>query len=156
TMTTRLFSLVADQTAVFTLTNLPVGSVTFGEQVYTGACGLPPIRGLTWAATPITVTLQAGVPVTLRFELHRVDMGGQVAIQTNFPDPAQAFKEPLINSPRGTTPDDITAGPDNSVWFTDPATHFVGRIGSPTDAFPEEVHRVFIGLASRPTGIVTG
>ena len=83
----RQFPLSPSQTAVFSLTGLPTGNVTISEQVFTVACAMTGTQAPTWIADPVMVTLQAGTPVDVAFNLRRVDGGGQVNVSTNFPQP---------------------------------------------------------------------
>ncbi len=111
----RSITLIPQQPTVFTLNNLPVGTITFTQQVFTIACSMvtattPP----TWITDPVTVSLAAGVPVDLSFALRRVDGGGQVTIHDDFPANANAFSPLNV----GTVSLFLTTGPDGNVWYT--------------------------------------
>ena len=93
TAVVRQFPLSPSQTAVFSLSGLPTGSVTVTEQVFTVACAMTATAMPTWIADPVMVTLQAGVPVNIAFNLRRADAGGQINVSTNFPQPPGTFQE---------------------------------------------------------------
>jgi streptogramin lyase len=112
----RSITLVPQQPTVFTLTGLPLGIVTFTQQVFTIACSMvtattPP----TWITDPVTVTLAAGLQVDLSFALRRVDGGGQVTIHDDFP--ASANQISFVNV--GILSLNLATGPDGNIWFTD-------------------------------------
>jgi virginiamycin B lyase len=116
TAVVRQITLVPQQPTVFTLTGLPVGVVTFTQQVYTVACSavVSGTTPATWITDPVTVTLAAGGPVDLQFALRRVDAGGQVTIHDDFPvSPNQITLVPV-----GVLSLFITTGPDGNLWFT--------------------------------------
>src|SRR6185436_5166133 len=97
---TRQFPLSPSQPAVFSLSGLPTGNVTVSEQVFTVACGTAGMTAV-WVADPVMVTLQAGTPVSITFNLRRVDAGGQINVSTNFPQPSGSFQEFFAGSPTG-------------------------------------------------------
>src|SRR6185436_5051394 len=90
---TRQFPLSPSQPAVFSLSGLPTGNVTVSEQVFTVACAMTGGMAATWVADPVMVTLQAGTPVSITFNLRRADTGGQINVSTNFPQPSGSFQE---------------------------------------------------------------
>jgi streptogramin lyase len=111
----RSITLVPQQPTVFVLNNLPAGTVTFTQQVFTVACSMvtattPP----TWISDPVTVTLAVGVPVDLSFALRRVDGGGQVTIHDDFPVSPNQIS--LIDV--GVHSLLLATGPDGNMWFT--------------------------------------
>jgi streptogramin lyase len=126
----RQFPLLPSQTAVFSLTGLPTGNVTISEQVFTVACAMTGAQAPTWIADPVMVTLQAGTPVDVAFNLRRVDGGGQVNVSTNFPQPPGTFQE-FSASPMPT--DQIillVAGPDDAIWFTNLTNNSIDRMST--------------------------
>ena len=108
------FPVTPGQLGVFDLKNLPFGMVTLVEQAFTATCPVAPGTAPNWASSPVTVTLTAGVPIALTFNLVRVDNGGQVTATTNFPPPANQLVEFLPSNV--SIPDGITAGPDGNLW----------------------------------------
>ena len=121
---TRTISVTPQQSTVFSLSGLPTGTVTLAEQAYTQACSAIAGQSATWVSDPVTVTLQAGAPVTVSFSLRRVDSGGQVTIISDFPTPPQTFRVfPVAGAGALVS---IATGSDGALWFTD---QFVPRIG---------------------------
>ena len=154
TAVVRQFPLSPSQTAVFALTGLPTGDVTIGEQVFTVACAMTAGAAPTWIADPVMVTLQAGTPVSITFNLRRVSDGGQVMVSTNFPQPPGTFQEFTVSAP-GAPLDRlliITTGPDDNLWFTNATGNSIGRIstGGALTLFPVPTANSF------PTGIAAG
>jgi streptogramin lyase len=149
----RQFPLAPSQPTVFSLSGLPTGDVTISENVFTVACAMTGTATATWTADPVMVTLQAGVPVSVTFNLRRVDGGGQVNVGTNFPQPPGRFQEfPQTPAMNGSTFDLITAGPDDNLWFTDAQGNRIGRTtpGGATTFFPVPTPNAF------PTAIAAG
>ena len=111
----RSITLVPQQPTIFTLTGLPVGIVTFTQQVFTVACSMvTATTPATWITDPVTVTLAASVPVDLSFALRRVDGGGQVTIHDDFPASPNQISLVTI----GRTSLLLATGPDGNVWVT--------------------------------------
>jgi virginiamycin B lyase len=148
----RQFPLLPSQTAVFSLTGLPTGNVTISEQVFTVACAMTGGAAPTWIADPVMVTLEAGVPVSITFNLRRVSDGGQVIVSTNFPQPPGSFQEFEVPPPMVHSLILITAGPDDALWYTDSFENRIGRIttAGAISSFP------IPSITSGPTGIATG
>jgi len=128
---TRSFPLSPSQTAVFSLSGLPTGNVTISEQVFTVACGMTNGATATWTADPVMVTLQAGTPVDVTFNLRRVDGGGQVNVSTNFPQPPGTFQE-FAGSTVTATDQLIVVinGPDDVLWFTNITNNSIDRMST--------------------------
>ena len=148
----RQFPLLPSQTAVFSLTGLPTGNVTISEQVFTVACAMTAGAAPTWIADPVMVTLEAGNPVSITFNLRRVSDGGQVTVSTNFPQPPGSFQEFVIPPATGHSLILITAGPDDALWFADSFQNSIGRIttAGAVSSFPLPT------ASSGPAGIATG
>jgi virginiamycin B lyase len=128
----RQFPLSPSQTAVFSLSGLPTGNVTITEQVFTVACAMTNGQMATWVADPVTVTLQAGTPVSVAFNLRRADGGGQVNVSTNFPQPPGTFQE--FNGTSSAMGVDslvlLATGPDDAIWFTNTTNNSIGRMST--------------------------
>src|SRR5262245_43543138 len=127
----RQFPLAPQQPAVFSLTGLPTGNVTISEQVFTVACNMTGGQMPTWIGDPVMVTLQAGVPVNVTFNLRRADGGGQVNVSTNFPQPPGTFQE--FDGSTATAADNLvllTTGPDDAIWFTNLTNNSVDRMSA--------------------------
>jgi streptogramin lyase len=148
----RSITLVPQQPTVFVLNNLPLGTITFTQQVFTIACSMvtattPP----TWITDPVTVTLAAGLPVDLSFALRRVDGGGQVTIHDDFPpSPNQISLVPV-----GVFSFLLATGADGNVWFTPGTTEaLINRVtvsGSLT-TFPLATSAIVEGITAGPDG----
>lgn len=123
--TTRSFSLEPGQTASLRLAGLPLGNVSFREQIYTVGCPVPGGTSATWIGDTISTTLRAGVPVALTFNL-RLASGttGDAVIRNNFPDLPNA----IVEYPIGSNNWDLVGGPDGNVWFTSRNWNTVGKI----------------------------
>src|SRR6185436_10094070 len=65
----RQFPIVPEQPVVFNLEGLPLGAVTINERVFTVACPVPGAAMPTWVSENVMVTLTAGVPVDVTFNL---------------------------------------------------------------------------------------
>jgi streptogramin lyase len=140
------FSLVPNDTAVFDLSNLPLGMVVFTEQAFTVACPVSPTQAPTWVSDPVPATLTAGNPVVITFNLVRVDAGGQATARSNFPGAANAITQ--FSTP-GTAPFSIVTGPDDNLWFADED----GQVGRMTTAGSLTL---FPLSGSSPAGITSG
>jgi len=146
----RQLNLSPGQTALFNLSGLPLGTVTLSEQVFTVSCNATAGVSPTWASNSVTVTLVAGMPVNVTFDLLRVDGGGQVNVTSNFPTP------PVVHefAAGATNLVEIAVGPDDALWFTgnDTGVLVVGRIttAGAVTKFPVP------SAAGQLRGIVTG
>jgi streptogramin lyase len=151
TAVVRQITLVPQQPTVFTLNNLPLGTITFTQQVYTIACSMvTSTSSPTWITDPVTLTLVAGAPVDLSFALRRVDGGGVVTIHDDFPaNPNQVSFIPV-----GITSLMITTGPDGNLWFTSLSGGTVSRVtvsGSLT-TFTINPNAIIEGITAGPDG----
>jgi hypothetical protein len=84
TAVTQSFTLTPEAQTVFTLSNLPLGTVTISEQVFTVACNATTGATPGWISQAQTVSLDPGEPVTLALTLVPNATGGQVSIQNTF------------------------------------------------------------------------
>ena len=155
TTSNRRISLSPGQSSVFTLRNLPVGAVTLTERVFTVSCAaIVATTQPTWISDPDTVTLVAGTPVNIQFNLRRVDTGGEVTIGASFPTVTEGnFQEfPLATNSR---PDGMALGPDDNVWFAEFNTNRIGRVspgGSLTEFNAPAPFSTVLGVAAGPDG----
>jgi virginiamycin B lyase len=130
TATTRSFSISPGQPAALSLTGLPLGNVSFREQVFTVPCPVPSGTSATWVGDAISANLRAGSPVDLTFNLRLAGgTSGDAVVHNNFPDLPNAITE----YPFGTNNWDLVGGPDGNVWFTNRNANSVGKI-TPTGA----------------------
>ncbi len=111
--TTKTFSLVPTEPAVFTVNDLPTGDVTLSEQVYTVACSSIAGKTPQWVSDEVEVTLEVGTPVDVTFSLHVAATAASVTIHTDFPDAVLPVTEYGLSS----NPYDLESGPDDNIWY---------------------------------------
>jgi streptogramin lyase len=145
---TRQLSLSPGQTAVFNLTGVPLGLVTFNEKVFTVACPVPAATVATWIADPVTATVEMGLILKIDFGLRRASDAAIVVAHSNFPDLPNAITE----FPFGVNNGAIVGGPDGNLWFTDRNEQSFGRL---TPAGAATLFPLASG-ASSPAGIAAG
>jgi streptogramin lyase len=126
TAVTQQIALVPEQSTVFTLSNLPTGTVTVTQQVFTVACAMTAGAQPTWVADPVTVTLQPGTSVDITFTLNLVAGGGTIVAHDDFP----ATQSQFTAFPGAHDIVAITTGPDANLWFVNQAFGLgvVGRL----------------------------
>src|SRR5262245_56615475 len=66
------FPLTPGELLVFNVNNLPLGSVTLFETAFTSPCPIATGTAPQWSSSPMTVTLTAGTPINVTFNLLRV------------------------------------------------------------------------------------
>ncbi len=112
--TTRNFTLVPTEPAVFTVTDLPTGEATLSEQVYTDPCSAIAGKVPRWVSDDVEVALESGVAVDVTFSLHLAVSGSSVTIHSDFPDATLPVTEYGVVSAAY----DLESGPDDSIWYT--------------------------------------
>jgi streptogramin lyase len=137
---TQSFTLTPEAQAVFTLSNLPTGTATIAEQVFTVACNALTGAVPGWVSQNQTISINPGEPVTVALTLVPNASGGQVTVQTTFVTPSATLTQiPLAVSPNRIASAGMTAGPDGAVWLAaevgtqrkgDPSTFTLFRVST--------------------------
>ena len=130
TVVTQSFTLTPEAQSVFTLNNLPIGTVSIAEQVFTVACNATTGATPGWISQAETVSIDPGEPVTLALTLVPNASGGQVSIQNTFVTPMPTFSEFTVSPGNRVDMRGMAPGPDGAVWFD--ANVGTGRKGDPS------------------------
>jgi streptogramin lyase len=130
TAVTQSFTLTPEAQTVFTLSNLPLGTVTISEQVFTVACNATTGATPGWISQAQTVSLDPGEPVTLALTLVPNATGGQVSIQNTFVTSTPTLNVFTVSPGLRANVRGMTPGPDGAVWFD--ADVGTGRKGDPS------------------------
>ena len=122
TAVSKQFALAPGQTAVFSLTGLPTGSVTMTESIYAVPCAsVTATTPAAWVADPVTVTLTQGVSSSVTFTV-RPATGGVATVRNNFPTSnPNPITEYLATGNGGSSYNTIVTGPDDNLWFAESA-----------------------------------
>ena len=134
TTVTKNIGLVASQSSLFALDNLPLGSDTFSASAFNVAC--PPAGSPSWVSDPVSATVSAAAPVSVAFTMRPAGTAGRGNVSVDFQQTHGVITEFAL--PSGHIPRAIVAGPDGNLWFTESGTNRVGKI-TPTGTITEFV-----------------
>jgi hypothetical protein len=141
----RKFTLTPGQTATFTLTTLPLGSVTFTGNIYGVACSsVTSTTSTTWSADPITAVLTPGTTPSLKLFFHHNT--GRATIGVEFDDggapkpcnlaaPFAAAQPVDFSAFLGSRADARLTADELTIYLTSNSDLFVANRAVRTDSF---------------------
>jgi streptogramin lyase len=129
TTVNQQFNVIPQQSVVFDLTGLPVGTDTFSAQAFGVACASVGTATATYVSEPQVAVVAAGTPLNLTFQMvPAAATSGSASVGLNFgPSPHGVVTEFPLNATPGSLVA-MAAGPDGNLWSLDANGNKVWRI----------------------------